>query len=155
MNTPNNENSNSRDFTNDPDPIKKLKTENTPSGVPIQKENNDDSNGTIEEKKEEASQPETQATNSNHYVERRGRKPKSASTNANDELKNEYTNDPAAYVDTYEFLKYKDYTYKLNDTLAIRNEADFNNDFVCKLTRIIRPKDLETSKVLSFLEVQW
>jgi len=152
MSTSNNENSNSKDLTNDPDPIKKLKTENAPSGVPIAKDNNND---VIEEKKEEASQPETQATNGNQYVERRGRKPKSTSTNANEELKNEYTNDPAAYVDTYEFLKYKDYTYKLNDNLAIRNEADFNNDFVCKLTRIIRPKELDTSKVLAFLEVQW
>jgi len=147
----------SHSFSQDPDPIKKLKTETTPQGINIQKDNNGDAslNPTqdgIEEKKDSV---ENNQINTSHIIDKRSKRQKSTSTNANDELKNEYNNDPSAYVDSYEFLKYKENTYKINDTLAIRNEADFNNDFVCKLTRIIRPRDLESSKVLAFLEVQW
>jgi len=58
-------------------------------------------------------------------------------------------------VDTYKLVKYKGNIYHLEDTLLIRNEADVNSDFICRLLRIIRPLKPESLKVLAFLEVQW
>ena len=88
-------------------------------------------------------------------LQRSRKKKQNTTTSVGEELKAEYVNDPEAYIDTYQSLKYKDYMYKIGDILLIKNESDAVNDFVCKLNRIIRPVKLDSSKVLAFLEVQW
>jgi hypothetical protein len=71
------------------------------------------------------------------------------------DLVQKYIKDPTSFIDNYKVLKYRDIKYYINADLLVRNEADVNNDFICKLIRIIRPNKLENNKILAFLEVQW
>ena len=83
------------------------------------------------------------------------RKNRSGQLNSYEEFKQTYMSDPSHYADNYKVVKYRNYRYKLNTCMLIRNEADAENDFVCKLIRIIKPKKLDENRVLAFLEVQW
>jgi len=70
-------------------------------------------------------------------------------------ISKDYLENTNLYIDTYKKLKYKGFSYSVNDTLLVKNELDPNNDYICKLIKIIRPIKLEPDKILSFLEVQW
>ena len=70
-------------------------------------------------------------------------------------LKKAFLNDPSKYNDTFTGVKYKNTTYRINDNLLVRNESDPENDFLCKLLRVIRPNNPEDVKLLAVLEVQW
>lgn len=72
-----------------------------------------------------------------------------------EEVAKKYIKDPASYIDNYKIVKYKDIKYYIGDTLLIRNHDGINDDFICKLLRIIRPIKTDLNKVLAFLEVQW
>ena len=80
--------------------------------------------------------------------------PKKQEKSSYEEIHKAYLSDPSSFVDTYKVVKYKGNIYHIEDKLLIRNEADANSDFICKLLRIIRPLK-ETLKMLAFLEVQW
>lgn len=83
------------------------------------------------------------------------KKHRSAHFNSYQEIIKIYMSDPVLYVDSFKAIKYKNYKYRLESYLLIRNEADANNDFVCKLLRIIKPNQVNEKKILAFLEVQW
>lgn len=63
--------------------------------------------------------------------------------------------DPTKYNDTYTGIKYKNTIYRVKDNLMIENDGDPDNDYICKLLRVIRPKDPDEFKILAVLEVQW
>ena len=63
--------------------------------------------------------------------------------------------DPSKYNDTYTGIKYKNTVYRVKDNLLIRNDADPENDFVCKMVRVIRPNNIEEYMILAVLEIQW
>jgi len=83
------------------------------------------------------------------------KKHKSAHLNSYDEIRKNYMSDAQDYVDTFKMVKFKNIKYSLNSCMLVRNETDVENDFVCKLLRIIRPKKVDAKKILAFLEVQW
>ncbi len=83
------------------------------------------------------------------------KKHKSAHLNSYEEIKKNYMSNPQDYVDSYKVVKFKNIKYKLNACMLVRNESDAENDFVCKLLRIIRPNKADAKKILAFLEVQW
>jgi len=83
------------------------------------------------------------------------KKHKSAHLNSYEEIKKNYMSDPQDYVDTFKVVKFKSIKYKLNACMLVRNESDVENDFVCRLLRIIRPNKVDAKKILAFLEVQW
>ena len=80
---------------------------------------------------------------------------RSTHLNSYEEIKRNYMSDPMDYIDNYRAVKYKNYKYLLGTCLLVKNEADADNDFICKLIKIIKPKKVDSKKILAFLEVQW
>lgn len=83
------------------------------------------------------------------------KKDRSGHSNSSEEIQKKYMSDPSMYTDRFKAVKYKDYIYKLNACMMIRNEADAYNDFICKLVRIMKPTKIDPKGILAFLEVQW
>ena len=85
-------------------------------------------------------------------VNQSSKKHKSAHLNSYEEIKKNYMSDPQDYVDTFKVVKFKNIKYKLGACMLVRNESDVENDFVCKLLRIIRPNKVDAKKIFAFLE---
>lgn len=91
----------------------------------------------------------------NEKLEIKPSKPLFVTNLSNINLKKAFLDDPTKYNDTFTGVKYKNTTYRINDNLLVRNEEDPENDFICKLLRVIRPNNPEDVKLIAVLEVQW
>jgi hypothetical protein len=132
---------------------KKLNTQDSTINM-LNNDRNHDSPSTMPSPIENAMQTETPITVEEQMTKSKPG-PKRTEKNSYDEIHKAYLSDPNSFVDTYKIVKYKGNIYHIAENLLIRNEADANNDFICKLLRIIRPLKPESLKVLAFLEVQW
>mmetsp|Transcript_8783 Transcript_8783/g.7757 ORF Transcript_8783/g.7757 Transcript_8783/m.7757 type:complete len:180 (+) Transcript_8783:69-608(+) len=70
-----------------------------------------------------------------------------------DEITLDYLNNPQSFIDSYTSFKFKNQFYHVGENLIIKSESDITPDLIGKLIRIIRPKKLDPSKILAFLEI--
>ena len=61
--------------------------------------------------------------------------------------------DKTSYQDSYKKFKFKNSIYNIGDAILVKNDGDPLNDFVGKLLRILRPKKMDSNKIVAFLEV--